>query len=608
MAETEEKLGANDEAQTQEGREAGPAPAPKVSAGQQPLLQLVEQALSQAENPQAALTTAQLMTEEVQEAIARAGSFNERDLIHYPNIIELVPQLENGSHILAIDYRTIPGNTSKVIPMDYELKMAEERGEISPETTPNLIVHSSGNASIWFTKIARAKGYNVVVVLPDYASTPRINALSALGAQIHFVRGELGVSGLIDRAKALESKMKGAKFLDQTNSPDNYNAFRPQGRRAARRLAINGITPTHLVAPIGTGGTFTGLTLGVQELVPECECIGVEVAEKPLLSVKYPDLVKGGVDAKATIEASTKDDKFWTETYPGTSQIPGMAANIEGENLTKLFNRGETENVSLAQVDNNTGLKAARLLGNKYQQFVGPSTGTAFAAALAVAESNPGSVVLMPVCDLGSQYDGDIWHREKRQIAKFEKKGDAQNGFAGSSIEVHDHAYAGDRTPHLTVKEMGGPLGTAAIMYMMEQACRDLECKLGLVDDTTDTVGIGFDTGMKHQAYIPMGTKLVVRAKLLNTRKDGITGKTELTFSTQLFALSHKPPAPKRIVRQTPPLHLRGKGVAQEQFLPDMVDGEYLIPVCSEVRQTRALLNIANLRERREKVFPNPKI
>ncbi len=564
-------------------------------------------AFEAAESQEKALRTAALMAEEMSEALTRAGSLSERDLIHFPNVFELVPKLPNGSQILAIDYRTIPGGTSKVIPMDHEFKMAEERGEISPEKTPTLIVHSSGNASIWFTKIARAKGYKVIVVLPDYASTPRINALSALGANIHFVRGELGVEGMIDRAKALESGMDGAKFLDQTNSPDNYEAFKPQGRRAARRLAMNGLTPTHLVAPLGTGGTFTGLSLGVQELAPECMCVGVEVEEKPFIARRYGELLLEGVSAKSTIDGATADDKFWTETYKGTSQIPGMAANVAGENLMRLFGPNTQGEVGLVCVDNNTGLKATRLLGGKYQQFVGPSTGTTFAAALAIAEQNPGVVVLMPVCDAGSQYDGELWHREKRRIAKVEKKERLPGDFCGSSIEIHDHAYADDRTPHLTVKEMGGPLGTAAIMYMMEQACRDLEVKLGLINDTLDTVGIGFQGGMKHQAYIPMGTKLVVRAKLI-AAEDTITGTKKLTFLTQIFALTKKPLPANKIIRKQLPLHLKGTGVPQEDFAPDMVNGYHLVPVCSEVIQQRALLNIAELRKLRERQFPEPKI
>lgn len=468
-----------------------------------------------------------LIQKEMEEMLRRTSTLNERDLVNYPDIIELIPKLPNGSRILAIDYRTIPGNTTKVIPMEQEFKAAEESGEISLEKTPTLIVHSSGNASIWFTKIARQKGYNVEIVIMDFASVPRLNALCALGANIHFVRGELGVDAMIKRAKQLEQSIEGSKFLDQTHSPDNYKGFIPHGRRAARKLLLQGMQPTHLVAGVGTGGTYTGLSEGVKELAPECECIAVEVREKPYLVEKYPE-TELTIDPDSFIAERTSDDHFWLESYPEASQIPGLAANIHGINMVKQF-EGNV-NPQTVTVKNETGVKAARLLAREFQQFVGPSTGTTFAAALTIAEQNPNSAVLMPVCDLGTQYTGEIWHKEKRQITDLETKEE----IVGSTIEIKDRVHQDRTTDHLHVKEMGGPLSTASLLHLAEIACRDLEWKLDLIDEEFDSLGCGLDNDFTHFRYTPIGTLLKIRSQIISCEQ---TGENKiLKFLVEIFA------------------------------------------------------------------------
>jgi cysteine synthase A len=468
-----------------------------------------------------------LIQEEMEEMLIRASTLNERELVHYPDIIELIPELPNGSRILAIDYRTIPGNTTKVVPMEQEFKAAEENGEISLEKTPTLIVHSSGNASIWFAKIARQKGYTVEVVIMDYASVPRLNTLCASGANINFVRGELGVDAMIKRAKQLEQSIKGSKFLDQTHSPDNYKGFIPHGRRAVRKLLLQGLVPTHLVAGVGTGGTYTGLSEGVNELAPECECIAVEVREKPYLTDEYPD-TELKIDPDSFIAKKTSDDNFWLESYPEASQIPGLAANIHGINMVKQFE--EDRNPQTITVKNETGIKAARLLAREYQQFAGPSTGTTFAAALTIAEQNPNSVVLMPICDLGTQYSGEIWHKDKRHIAEFK----ATKEVIGSTIEVKDRVHQDMTTDHLHVKEMGGPLSTASLLLLSEIACRDLEWKLGLIDKEFDSLGCGTDNEFTHFRYIPAGTPLSIKSKIISFEPKG--EKKILKFLVEIFA------------------------------------------------------------------------
>jgi cysteine synthase/predicted thioesterase len=469
----------------------------------------------------------EILVEEVKERLLMGSETDRRALIHFPQVLEMLT-LENGSKIMAIDFTTIPGNTSKVVPMDDEFKKAEESGEVSLEETPTLIVHSSGNASIWFTEIARRKGYKVMVVTFDYISTPRIDALTALGAEIYFIQGEKGVEGAIEKAKELERTHPGSKFLDQTHSEDNYKSFIPHGRRAVRKLLLKNLPPTHFVSGVGTGGTFTGLSMGVRELAPDCDCVAVEIGNKPHLSKKYPDSVLD-IDSDSTIANLTQDeDLYWTEEFNNSNQIPGLAANIDGINLTELF---ETAPSSITSIRNATAFKATRLLGRNHQRFVGPSTGAAFAAAYTIANQNPNSVVLMPICDDGFRYEGDIWHKQKYQVSNSE----LLENKIGSSIEIQSHVYQDSRTPHLAMRERGGPYSTDAMLYFMEMACRELEKKMGLIDDENESLGMGV-IDLKHLTSIPLGTEIKCKAKLVEFSESN--GKKFLTYETQAFAVN----------------------------------------------------------------------
>ncbi|MBP7057347.1 pyridoxal-phosphate dependent enzyme [Candidatus Gracilibacteria bacterium] len=453
-----------------------------------------------------AVQIAHALVAEVREAVSRIGIMDERELIHQPPLVDIT-QLPNGSRIIGIDYRCVPGHSSKVIPTDALFSQAEANGEISLEKTPTIIISSSGNASIWLTKIATAKGYKVITVVPDYASNARLHALVALGAEIILVPGELGVAGLIARGERLEKELPDSKFLDQNHSADNFAAFEAQGKRVGRKLLFEGLLPTHLVAGMGTGGTLTGLIQGMRELSPDCTAVGVEVEEKQYLATEYPT-AKYDLPTQQVIATVTECDSFWVESYVGASQIPGLSANIPSVNLTKIFGQGKAHNTS---VDNETALRATRLLARKFHQFAGPSTGAAFAVAFTIAQHTPNSVIVLPICDIGERYEGDTWHRETRRIISCEKT----ETIVGSSIVNQTIVQPDYRTPHMAVHEMGGPLGTAAMLHHMEVTCRDLEVQLGLITDSKDTFGMGTSTPLIHTRYVPVGTPLQFKATII---------------------------------------------------------------------------------------------
>ncbi len=454
----------------------------------------------------------QAITEEVREGVQGIGISTETELIKRPPLIEICT-LANGARIIAIDYRCVPGHSTKVIPVDSMLTAAEQRGEIHPTRTRKLIFSSSGNASIWLTKVAREKGYDVVSVVPDYASTPRLHALVALGAEVVLVPGEFGVPGLISTGERLEREISGSKFLNQNKSPDNLAGFRDQGRRAARKLLVERMCPTHFVAGMGTGGTLTGMIRGIRQFAPECAGIGVEVDEKRFLCDEYPEAyLELGVNK--IISDATSNDGFWLESWQGASQVPGLSANVPSVNLTDVFEKAEA---SITSITNETAFRATRLLASKFHQYTGPSTGAAFAVALAIAKIHPNSVILMPICDLGERYEGDLWHKIKRHVLECNKT----EAIVGSTIKVRTYVQPDYRTPHMGAHEMGGPLGTASMLHEMEVTCRDLEVELGFITATRDTVGMGTTTPLSHLRYVPIGTALEFKATIIDYQQKG---------------------------------------------------------------------------------------
>ncbi len=157
---------------------------------------------------------------------------------------------------------------------------AEAKGLLTPATV--IIEPTSGNTGIGLCSVGRAKGYRVVIVMPDSMSKERILLMEAYGGEVILTPGALGMQGAIQKAKELAEALPSAwipgQFENQANPSVHYLTTGPE-----LYADLEGKIDL-FVCGIGTGGTITGVGKYLKEKNPHCRIIGVEPASSPLLS------------------------------------------------------------------------------------------------------------------------------------------------------------------------------------------------------------------------------------------------------------------------------------------------------------------------------------
>jgi cysteine synthase A len=223
---------------------------------------------------------------------------------------------------------------------------AEERGVLHSGGT--IIEPTSGNTGIGLAMIAAARGYRLIVVMPDTMSVERRMLMSAYGAEFVLTPGSEGMNGAIKEAKRLVSENPDYYMPQQFENPANPDAHR---RSTALELLdqLNDIDA--FVAGIGTGGTITGVGEILKARIPEVKIIGVEPASSPVIT--------GG--------------------KPGPHKIQGIGAGFIPEVLN------QTIIDQIIQVSNEDAFKITRRLAREEGLLVGISSGAAVSAALQVA-------------------------------------------------------------------------------------------------------------------------------------------------------------------------------------------------------------------------------
>ncbi|MFD2796614.1 cysteine synthase A [Promicromonospora vindobonensis] len=245
---------------------------------------------------------------------------------------------------------------------------AEASGELKEGGT--IVEGTSGNTGIALAWVGAARGYKVVLAMPETMSKERRALLRAYGAELVLTPGAEGMKGAVAAAEKIAAERPGAVLARQFANEANPKIHRET--TAEEIWADTDGQVDILVSGIGTGGTITGVGQVLKEKNPDVKVVAVEPEESPILN--------GGA--------------------PGPHKIQGIGANFVPEILdTKVYD--EVIDINLA-----TAIDVARRSAKEEGLLVGTSSGAALAAALQVAKrpENAGKTIVVIVPDFGERY------------------------------------------------------------------------------------------------------------------------------------------------------------------------------------------------------------
>ena len=251
-----------------------------------------------------------------------------------------------------------PGGSVKDRPALNMLVQAELRGAIKPGDA--LIEATSGNTGIALAMVAAAKGYKMILIMPDNMSNERKAAMAAYGAELILVSSEEGMEGARDLAQRLEAQGRGLvldQFANQDNPDAHYHSTGPEIWRDTEGEV------THFVCSMGTTGTIMGVSRFLKEQNAGVQIVGLQPQE----GSKIPGI------------------RRWPEAY-----------------LPKIFDRTRVDRV--IDVQQSDAEETMRALAREEGIFCGVSSGGSVFAALALSQQVENATIVAIVCDRGDRY------------------------------------------------------------------------------------------------------------------------------------------------------------------------------------------------------------
>ncbi len=253
---------------------------------------------------------------------------------------------------------------------------AEKRGLIKPDSV--IIEATSGNTGIGLASVATARGYKVIIVMPETMSVERRKMMKAYGAQLVLTDGAKGMSGAIEKANELAKTIPNSFIAGQFVNPANPEAHR---LTTAREIYEDTDGKVDIfVAGVGTGGTITGVGEYLKDKNPNIKVIAVEPKTSPVLS---------------------KGEK-------GSHKIQGIGAGFVPDVLnTKVYDE-------VIAVDDEDAFSIGAVIGKKEGFLAGISSGAALWAAIQVAkrEENKGKNIVVLLPDGGDRYLSTALYQE----------------------------------------------------------------------------------------------------------------------------------------------------------------------------------------------------